>query len=89
MEVLLQSVDSTQYELVIKTADKSTSYLLRKPETNLCSYVMGLLTATIDLGEFKIVKRNTELTIDTWHFDLTNTRDKINATKVLDQLAAM
>lgn len=83
------ALSDNTYELTIKNADRSESYLLDKPTQNFCQYVMGSLTATINLGSLKIIKNNTNLVIDTWRFDLTNTKDKTDAVKVLDCLSAM
>jgi len=85
----LVALSDNTYELTIKNADRSESYLLDKPTQNFCQYVMGSLTATINLGSLKIIKNNTNLVIDTWRFDLTNTKDKTDAVKVLDCLSAM
>jgi hypothetical protein len=87
MDVILRSSDN-HYELIISNTEKSTVYTLTKPQQNMCNHVLGLLTAHIDYG-VKITKVNTNLVIGDWTFDLTNTRDKINANKILSCIATM
>jgi len=87
MEVVLKP-SNNNYELIISNTEKVTVYTLTKPEQNMCNYVLGLLTAHLDYG-VKITKVNTNLVIGDWTFDLTNTRDKINANKILSCIATI